>query len=74
MAKVTRTSAGANFVSKEKFGTRNQVTATAQFELNVKSAGRKARAEMKKRLAEAKAIMPEPVSAGFVNVQFAYSV
>jgi hypothetical protein len=76
MAKVTRSTAGAKFVSsKEKF---NGAEFT-EFNVNVKvSKGRAERLAMKARLAEAKAVMALPVTAGFVQVQsntkFAYAV
>ena len=76
MAKVTRSTAGAKFVSsKEKFNGAQ----FAEFNVNVKvSKGRAERLAMKARLAEAKAVMALPVSAGFVevksNLNFAYSV
>ena len=75
MAKVTRSTAGANFVSsKEKFNGAQ----FAEFNVNVKvSKGRAERLAMKARLAEAKAVMALPVTAGFVevksNLQFAFS-
>ena len=75
MAKVTRSTAGAKFVSsKEKF----DGAQFAEFNVNVKvSKGRAERLAMKARLAAAKAVMAQPVSAGFVevhsNVQFAFS-
>ena len=75
MAKVTRSTAGAKFVSsKEKF----DGAQFAEFNVNVKlSKGRAERLAMKARLAEAKAVMALPVTAGFVevhsNVQFAFS-
>jgi hypothetical protein len=76
MAKVTRSTAGAKFVSnKDKFNGVKFV----DFNFNTRvSKGRAERLAMKQRLAEAKAIMAEPVSAGFVevksNVKFAYAV
>jgi hypothetical protein len=76
MAKVTRSTAGAKFVSnKDKFNGVQFV----DFNFNTRvSKGRAERLAMKQRLAEAKAIMAEPVSAGFVevksNVKFAYAV
>ena len=75
MAKVTRSTAGAKFVSsKEKFNGAQ----FAEFNVNVKvSKGRADRLAMKARLAEAKAVMALPVTAGFVevksNLQFAFS-
>ena len=72
--------AGANFVARERFGSfKENVEAFKDFDVNYTGrSGRKARLEMKKRLAEAKAITPEPVTAGFVkvesNVKFAYAV
>lgn len=71
--------AGANFVARERFGTtRENVQALKDFNVTYGCSGRAARAAMKQRLAEAKSIMPEPVSAGFVevksNLQFAYAV
>jgi len=76
MAKVTRSTAGAKFVSsKEKF----DGAQFAEFNVNVKlSKGRAERLAMKARLAEAKAVMALPVTAGFVevksNLNFAYAV
>jgi len=76
MAKVTRSTAGAKFVSsKEKF----DGAQFAEFNVNVKlSKGRAERLAMKSRLAEAKAVMALPVTAGFVevksNLNFAYAV
>jgi hypothetical protein len=76
MAKVTRSTAGAKFVSnKDKFNGAQ----FAEFNVNVKvSKGRAERLAMKARLAEAKAVMALPVTAGFVevksNLNFAYAV
>ena len=76
MAKVTRSTAGAKFVSnKDKFNGAQ----FAEFNVNTRmSKGRAERLAMKQRLAEAKSIMALPVSAGFVevksNVNFAYAV
>ena len=76
MAKVTRSTAGAKFVSnKEKFNGAQ----FAEFNINTKpSEGRAARIAMKARLAAAKAVMAQPVTAGFVevksNLKFAYAV
>jgi hypothetical protein len=79
MAKVTRSTRGAQFMAqREKF---NGEKFTA-FEVEVKvSNGRAERLAMKQRLAEAKALLnspKQPVTAGFVevesNLQFAFAV
>lgn len=70
--------AGANFVARERFGSfKENVEAFKDFDVTYTGrSGRKARLEMKKRLAESKAIKPEPVTAGFVQVNYklAYSL
>ena len=78
MAKVTRSTAGANFLAnKDKFDGAKFKT----FNVNGRAVGRAERDAMKKRLAEAKALMnapKTPVTAGFVevksNLKFAYGV
>jgi len=71
MAKVKRTTSGANFVSNERFGKRNQVTATAEFNLEYTGrSGRSAREAMLARKAAAAAIKPEPKTAGLVKVDY----
>jgi len=78
MAKVTRTTAGAKFLSsKEKF----DGTKFVSFNVNGRAVGRAERMAMKKRLAEAKALQnapKTPVTTGLVevksNVKFAYAV
>jgi hypothetical protein len=70
--------AGANFIARERFGSKRENITLNDFSVTYGRSGRAARAAMKQRLAEAKAIMPEPVTAGFVkvesNLQFAYAV
>ena len=76
MAKVTRSTRGAQFMAqREKFNGQNFTA----FNVEVKiSNGRAERLAMKQRLAEAKAVMPEPVSVGLVevksNLKFAYAL
>lgn len=76
MAKVTRSTRGAQFMAqREKFNGQNFTA----FNVEVKvSNGRAERLAMKQRLAEAKAVMALPVSAGLVevksNLKFAFAV
>lgn len=79
MAKVTRSTSGAKFLSnKDKF----DAVQFANFNVNHKPAGGRAeRLAMKQRLAEAKALLSAPkevVSVGYVevksNLKFAYAV
>ena len=77
MAKVTRSTAGANFLAnKDKFNAE-----FVEFNVNERLVGRAERKAMKQRLAEynrMKNAPKEPVTAGFVevksNLKFAYGV
>lgn len=77
MAKVTRSTAGANFLAnKDKFSAE-----FVEFNVNERLVGRAERKAMKQRLAEynrMKNAPKTPVTAGFVevksNLKFAYGV